>query len=193
MNRTLRRALVIATMAAAALAGSAPAMADHLEVEATVPDDVAVGEIFEVRVVVRSAETGRRVAGADVVALRDATIAGVSGEVELARGTTDRNGVATVRWQQRAAGTHTLVVDYTGPGEHEFETATLDVLTVGSGAQVVRSTSGVEIPGFGAWVLVAVLLSVWGLIQFALIGPMAVAREGLRAASDDEDEPEEAP
>ncbi len=151
------------------------AAADHLEVETVSPEVVGAGDIVEVRVVVRSAETKERVAGATVIAEREATIAGFSGRVEVARGMTDELGVETLRWQERGGSVDTVTIGYAASGETEFETTQLPVITVREGPQVVRSTSGVRIPGLGAWVLIALLVGVWAVIQLAMVGPVRIA------------------
>lgn len=180
MSRAVRRTLIIAVLVLAGLQPARGARADHLELEVTVPADVAVGEILEVSAVVRSAESGARIPGAVLSAFREASIAGVTGRVELASAITDELGMATLRWQHRAGGEHTLIVTFSGPGDTELESTSLSIITVGTEPQVVRSEAGVEIPGLGAWVLIAVLVAVWGLIQFSLLGPMTVARAATR-------------
>lgn len=153
-----------------------PVGADHLEAETTAPDTIRVGDVIEMRVVVRSADTKERVPGATVIAEREASIVGFSGRVEVARATTNELGVATLRWRERTGTTNTIVVAYAAVGETELESLPLSVVTVGSDDQIVRSTSGVRIPGLGAWVLIALLVGVWGVIQFAMVGPVHVAR-----------------
>lgn len=153
-----------------------PAVAEHIEIETRQPDSVEVGEVIHIQAVVRSAETARRIAGATVVALRDASIAGVSGQVEVARAVSDENGIASLSWQVRGGSIETVLVAYSAPGEAEFESEPLSIITVGSGPQLARSTAGVRIPGLGAWMIIAVLVGIWAVIQFALIGPVQVAR-----------------
>ena len=183
MTSPRRRALLVAALVVAGLAAGTPAFADHIDLDATFPQNVAVGDVLEVNVVVRSAESGARISGARVAAYRDASIAGVPGRVELAAAVTDELGAAALRWQHRAGGEHTLLVTYSGPSDTEFESTTITIITIGAEPQVVRSEAGVQIPGLGAWVVIGVLLAVWGLIQFSLLGPMTVAREGVRARS----------
>ena len=57
-----------------------------------------------------------------------------------------------------------------------MEPTAVKVITVGSGEQLYQSSSGVQIPGFGAWVLVGLVVGIWAIIQFALLGPVEVAR-----------------
>jgi hypothetical protein len=178
-----RRTLLVAALVFAGLGTGTPAFADHLDLDATFPQNVAVGDVLEVSVVVRSAESGARIPGARVAAYREASIAGVPGRVELAAAVTDELGAATLHWQHRAGGEHTLLVTYAGPGDTAFESTTITIITIGAEPQVVRAEAGVRIPGLGAWVLISVLVAVWGLIQFSLLGPMTVAREGGRTES----------
>ncbi|MDH3189987.1 MAG: hypothetical protein OEM39_05005 [Acidimicrobiia bacterium] len=115
--------------------------------------------------------------GSTVVAYRDATIAGFTGEVEVARAVSNQNGLATLKWVQRGGSSETVIIAYSAPGEDHFESEPLSVLTVSPGPQLERSASGVQIPGLGAWVLIAVLVGIWAFIQFALIGPVQIAGE----------------
>lgn len=177
-----RRVVVVAAIAASVLMTTAPALADHLEVSTSETATVEPGDIVEVAVVVRSSETQEPVADATVVASMEAEIVGVHGSVEIARATTDENGEATLRWQVRIGTTEGVVIAYAEAGVASLESQPLPIVTVGSGSQVVRSESGVRIPGFGAWVLIGILVLVWALIQFAMLGPVrvafAAAREG---------------
>lgn len=158
-----------------------PALADHLDISTSEVDAVEPGDIVELAVVVRSADTGQPVPGATVVATIEAEIVGVSGTVELARGITGDDGIATLRWQVRSGATESVVIAFSEAGEVVTESHPLSIVTVGSGRQIVRSESGIQIPGLGAWVLIAVLVLVWALIQFAMLGPVRV---GLAAAAD---------
>lgn len=183
----MRRWMTTAVLAVGILLAAIPPVgADHLEAETTAPDTIRVGDVIEMRVVVRSADTKERIPGATVVAEREASIVGFTGRVEVARATTNELGVATLRWRERTGTTNTIVVAYAGVGETELESLPLSVVTVGSDDQIVRSTSGVRIPGFGAWVLIAILVGVWAIIQFAMVGPVHVAR--IAASSDQPDE-----
>lgn len=162
-----------------ALVGPAvPVRASHLEIEAIEPREASVGETVQIRVIVRAADSSERVPGATVVAFREATLAGYSGEVEVARAITDEAGLATLRWVVRGGPSETVLIAFSAPGEENLESEPLSVLTVGSGPQLERSTAGVRIPGLGAWVVIGVLVGIWAIIQFALVGPVRVAREG---------------
>lgn len=176
MSRAPLRAISVAALVAAMLTIPATAGADHLDVDTEAPSVVAPGGVVEVRVVLRDSGTGLPVPGATVVATREATIVGVTGQVVLGSATTDELGRAAVRWQQRAEGGEAVVVAYGGSGDTVLESQPFTVLTSGTARQIVRGTAGVRIPGLGAWVLLGVMALVWGIIQFALVGPIVVAR-----------------
>ena len=176
-RRKLRLVVVLSTVALLLISGT-PAFAEHLEVSVEQPGEVTVGDTVKLHVVVRSAESRERVAGATVAATRGTEIAGFSGSVEVAKAVTDENGLAQLSWVERGGVTETVVVAYSAPGENDFESKPLSVYTVSPGPQLERSESGVAIPGFGAWVLIGVLVGIWAIIQFALVGPVQVARLG---------------
>ena len=163
---------------------AAPALADHIDLEVDAPATVSTGDVVEIAVVLRDSETRERVSGATVVASRDATIVGVTGTVELASAVTDELGRATLRWQQRAGADHVVIVAFATAGDFQIESEPIPVIVVGPERQIVRSEAGIQIPGFGAWVLIGVIVTVWGIIQFALAGPMLVATRFV----DDEEE-----
>jgi hypothetical protein len=171
----VRRLLIVGLALTALLIPAAPALADHLELETEGAPSVEAGDTVELRVVLRDAESRRRISGAEVLATREATIVGVTDDVVLATATTDELGVATLRWQQRSGADHVVVVAYGSGDDAGFESMPVPVVVVGADRQIVRSASGVQIPGFGAWVLIGVIVAVWAIIQFALIGPVLVA------------------
>ncbi len=189
MRRSLRW-LLLAALAGGLVVGLAPAAsADHLEVEVVGPGTVEAGDIIEMEVVVRSAETGQPVPGATVVAEREASIVGISGRVQFASTTTDDLGVATLRWREHSGAADTIILAYAAVGDAELESDPQRVITVAAGPQIIRSEAGVKIPGFGAWILIGILVSVWAIIQFAMVGPVQVAREGLGRAEAEGREP----
>jgi hypothetical protein len=174
MRRPIRRVVATGALLFGLSGMTASVNADHIEIEAIFPESVATGDVIDVRVIVRTA-SGQRIADATVIALEEATFTGVTDQVEIARGITNELGVATLRWQVRTASSLAITLQWATPGDPEFETEQVPPVDVTAGAQLERSTSGVKIPGFGAWVLIALLVGVWGLIQFALAGPVRVA------------------
>jgi hypothetical protein len=189
MSRHLRRVLTAASIALWVVIGATPAVADHLEAETSVPETVRAGDVVEMRVVVREAGTKARVPGATVVAERDASIAGFSGRVVVARAVTDELGVATLRWTVTSGSAVTVVLAYSAVGDAQLESTPQSVITVAEGPQLVRSRVGVRIPGFGAWVLIALLVGVWSTIQYAMLGPIRVEQLALDADHSDGEQP----
>lgn len=185
---TIRRcAALMATVATAVLMIAAPALADHLEVVTSDTPTVEPGDTVEVAVVVRSSETQEPIPGASVIASIEADIVGVYGSVDIARATTDENGEAVLRWQIRVGTTQAAVLAYAEEGDAVIESQPLPIVTVGNDRQIVRSEAGVRIPGFGAWVLIALVVGIWATIQLALLGPVMVAA----AESETEEGPED--
>ncbi len=180
MRRRAHTALVAAIVAVLMSAGT-PVRADHLDVATSEPPTVSPGDTVAISVVVRSSETQQPVADAVVVVSIDTSIVGVSGPVEIARATTGEDGTATLRWIVRSGATESVLIAYAEAGEVTLESEPLPLVTVGAGRQIVRSESGVSIPGFGAWVLIALLILTWSLIQFAMLGPVRVAAVGHAA------------
>lgn len=174
--------------------GVAPAAsADHLDIDTSAPDSVRAGDTVELRVVVKSSEGGDRVPGATVIAYREAAIVGVSGRVELARAVSNDQGIATLVWQARGGTSESVIVAYATQEDLVLESQPLAVVTVGAGPQLVRSRAGVSIPGFGAWMLIALLVAIWGTIQFAMYGPVRIAGEATRHGGEATGDGEEAP
>lgn len=187
MSRPVRFAIVSMACLAVLVVYPPPVLADHLHIEATFPESVQSGDIVDVRVLVSSADTDQPVPGAIVSASRDTSFLGVSDRIDIASTTTDERGVAHLRWQIRSGASELIVLAYSQAGEEVVESEPLSFVTVTPGPQLVRSSAGVRIPGFGAWVLVILLVGIWATIQFALLGPVAVARAGEVARQNGED------
>ena len=188
MTRLGKRLVLCTLVSAAVMAMGAPALADHLEVEASVPDSVAPGDVIDLEVVVRTEDSGELVPGATIVLFREAYFLGVSGDVEIARAITDDNGVAIVHFRARAGTSEQVIVASVLVGEEAFESHPLPVVTVGSGPQIVSADAGLRIPGFGVWILIALVITIWAIIQFALLGPVEVARLAHESVSDTDKE-----
>jgi len=182
---TRRRACALVAMVVVSLTmTAAPAAADHIEIETEIPDSVVAGETIVIRVIVRSTETGDRIPNALVTVSWEVDFLGVFGRVEVARATTSDRGVAELRWQARAGVSEQVVIAYADHDGTTLESSPESVITVASGSQIVRSRSGVKIPGFGAWVLISLVIGIWATIQFALLGPVEVARRAAQAEQD---------
>ncbi len=169
--------LVSVALGAAVLALAGTASASHVKAELTVPDQATVGQPTEVQATLHSADGGSAVADVLVVFSIDASFGGVSGEVELGRGMTDENGVATLTYEPRSASEHEIRVQYLLPGEDEPEVATTTIFVDGDGAtQLHRSTAGVNIPGLNVWLLIALVATVWAILLSVALRVIAISR-----------------
>lgn len=180
-HRPLRlgRILGLAIVIVVALASSS--IADHIEVEVDLDSVEVANDAVQMQVIVRTA-SGQRLPDATVIATRPASIVGVRGEVELARDVSDDLGIARLRWLERRAEPGPITLAYVAPGQTEFETTDLPLLDIVQTAQIERSTAGVAIPILGVWVLIALLVLVWGLVEYALLGTVRVAADGRSEA-----------
>lgn len=167
--------LVALGVAVYALAGTANAT--HVSAVITVPEEVTVGQPSEIQAALRAADGGAAVAGTAVTFYMSASFGDVEGVVEIGRGVTDENGVATLEYEPRAAGNHEVRVEYVVPGETEPEVASTSI-SVAGGSQLHRSTAGVNIPGLNVWLIIALLATVWAILLSVAARVIAIAHAG---------------
>ncbi|HEY5640635.1 MAG TPA: ethylbenzene dehydrogenase-related protein [Dehalococcoidia bacterium] len=146
-----------------------------VEAEITVSPDPRVGDPAEVQVRLTSTTDGAPVAGARVRLLREATFADVTGRVELAAAITDEDGQAEMEFVPRRAGNQDLVIEYLLADADEPASA-VQSLAVAEGGQIYRSEAGVDIPGLGVWVIIAVATTVWVILIVVAARVIAIAR-----------------
>lgn len=168
-------ALVALVASVYTLAGTANAT--HVSAVITVPEEVIVGQPSEIQATLLVADGGAPVAGTAVTFYMSASFGGVEGVVEIGRGVTDENGVATLNYEPRSAGNHEVRVEYVFPGETEPELASTSI-SVGGGAQLHRSTAGVDIPGLNVWLIIALLATVWAILMSVAVRVIAIAYAG---------------
>ncbi len=167
--------LVALGVAVYALAGTANAT--HVSAVITVSEEVTVGQPSEIEAALRVADGGAAVAGTAVTFYMSASFGDVEGLVEIGRGVTDENGVATLEYEPRAAGNHEVRVEYVVPGETEPEVASTSI-SVAGGSQLHRSTAGVNIPGLNVWLIIALLATVWAILLSVAVRVIAIAHAG---------------
>ena len=181
MKRLTRTTIALGTLAALLILAASPALAET-SLSVAAPGEATVGST--VPVIVTVTEDGAPVAGAIVVLSRDSTFAGVSGSLEVGRVTTDETGVADLSYVQRAAEETTTwrvtVVD-------SETTLEFDVVSVGEAEQIFESDFGVNLPGLGGWLLIALVAGLWTIILSTVLRLRSVASE--EAGSSDGPEP----
>jgi hypothetical protein len=90
---------------------------------------------------------------------------------------TDERGVATLAYRPRLAGHHELRMEYLAAGNGEIE-STSTVIEVNGTAQLIHSPAGVDVPGVGVELLMAVLATVWSILFWVILRIVAIARAG---------------
>ena len=174
--RRLRRFVICGLLVVVFLGlATGTAVADHLAVDVSAPETASLGEELEIRTVVRFVESGEPAEGVEIVFYSDASFAGVGGEIELGRVATDASGVAIFHLQLAASGTHAIRIEAIAGPEIQPESVSIPVTV---GGQLVRSEAGVDIPGFGAWMVTAVMILVWSIMLVAVVRIVILARSG---------------
>ena len=169
--------LVLVALGASVYALAGTANATHVSAVITVPEEVIVGQPAEIQATLLVADGGAPVAGTAVTFYMSASFGGVEGVAEIGRGVTDENGVATLEYEPRAAGNHEVRVEYVVPGQTEPEVASTSI-SVAGGAQLHRSTAGVDIPGLNVWLIIALLATVWAILLSVAARVIAIAYAG---------------
>jgi len=156
-----------------------PAIASHVEATVTSVGEVSVGETVAIPVALHSRD-GTPLAGTVVTFYLHMAFAGVEGEAEIGQVMTDERGVATLAYRPRLAGHHELRMEYVAAGDGETE-STSTVIEVTGGAQLVHSPAGVDVPGVGVELLMAVLATVWSILFWVILRIVGIARAGGEA------------
>lgn len=174
-RRTHLCVLLLGLVAVVLFGPSLPAYADHLVVDVVGPESSSLGQPVEVRTSVRFLESGDPASDVEIVFYSDAAFAGVSGEIELGRVTTDSAGVAVFSFRPAVSGTHAVRVEAIAGPEVQPESVSIPVTV---GGQLVRAEAGVDIPGFGGWIVTTIIALVWAIMLIAVVRVIRVARMG---------------
>ena len=169
-------AIGVLAVGAIAVAMAGPALASHVAVSTTVPDEATVGEVLRIPVDLRAGD-GTPLQGATVIFYLHVSFAGVVGEAEIGRAVTDETGVATIAYRPRLAGHHELRMEYVTPGDGAVE-VTSTAFDVTGGEQLYRSAAGIDVPGVDVGLLMAVLATVWSILFWVALRLVAIARAG---------------
>ena len=180
-RQAVRTAIAVLALGAMAIAQAGPALASHVLVRTTVPNDLTVGEMARIPVALQ-AEDSAPLRGVTVVFYLHASFAGVVGEMEIGRAVTDQTGVATLAYRPRLAGHHELRVEYTAPGESAGEVVST-VFDVTGSEQLYRAAPGLDVPGLNVGLLMAVLSTVWLILLWVALRLVAIAQAGGEAGT----------
>lgn len=180
MSLRMTRWLGAALLALLLLAGTASAQAaDPVVLELQVADQATLGEEVLVTATLRDSK-GLAIQGAAIVLWSPATFLSTGGAVRLDEAATDSQGQATFRYEPRVAGTVTVNAYFPGNDRHSFAAASAEVTVQGS-KQLYIESAGVQVPGLGVWLLVAVLGSVWSVYFTVVVLLTLIARAAPRS------------
>jgi Cytochrome C oxidase, cbb3-type, subunit III len=166
--------LVVAVLAVLVMMIPVAAFAGDILITVSVPESAVVGGQVEVKAVLTS--VGEPVDGAVVALTYRSTFAGKSGAVELDRETTGADGLAVLSYEQRASNNGEMRVEYLGPEDTDVAPVVFTIAVQPGGEQQERSEAGVSIWWLNGWVVIAVIMVVWGLIVFSAAQLVIVGR-----------------
>lgn len=181
----LKGVLMLAIVALAVfLTSGGEARAADVQVKLLGPQQLSVGQPTELRVKLTSSDGGQPVAGASLAFYSEVSFFGITREVELGRAITDENGVAILSYMPRSPGQQGIHVKYLSAADgDQTEVATFSIPVVGTGQQLYRSTSGIQIPGLNVWLLIALVSGVWAIIFGVALRVLAIARTDQAAVA----------
>ena len=175
----------IVLTAAAALAlvvfgvGSArSAHASPLQVSIASATNAVVGQPGEISATLVSPDTGKPMAGVNVTFLAHATFGKVDGFAEVGQAVTNDQGIASISYVPRQPGDEAIKVTYaTAPGAKPEE-ASGTISVAGAPSQLYVQTAGIQVPGLSSWLIVGLLMVVWGTLFGVGVSVIRIARAG---------------
>ena len=178
MIRTARRTAlelpIITVLAALFLMLTGTASAAETAIAVGAPESVTIGEIVDVKAILTAG--GEPVDGGTVSLTYGASLAGVDGRVELDRETTGADGIAVLTYEQRAADNDEMRVEYLDPEDTIVSSFGFTIAVNAGAEQQHRSEAGVSIWWLNGWIVIAVIMIVWGLIVYAAFQLVVVGR-----------------
>ena len=176
----LKGVLVSVVAALGFLSVTMRAEADHTAAAVSTPAQAAVGETIEVSASLHSmavASQGQPLRNTAVTFYATESFGGVTGKVEVGRAVTDKNGVATVKYEPRATGDHQISIEYLVEGEGRTGASAI-ISVAGGTTQLYNSSSGIQIPGLNVGVLMALLATVWAILLSVALRVIVIAHAG---------------
>lgn len=164
---------------AAAGAGTAPSADTRPKTDLLLgaPVESSVGSVVGFTANVRGAG-GAPVAGAPVVLYEVAGFFDTAEqEVEVARGTTNKDGVAALNYLARRSGDRSFKAYFAGDANNASSSVAL-TLKVAEGGQVYNVEPPAGIPGVSRFLVSGILILVWGIMFIVSLHVVAILREG---------------
>lgn len=187
----MRRHLFATAIALAALAltaGAAYGDPGPVELRLTAPATAAIGDVVSVQVTIVDAD-GEPVAGARLLLSERVSFLDAKPEsAAVAGATSDAAGVAVITFLARREGTRSLTVSYAGDAAHAPASVTIE-LPVAPGGPVYHVELPSSIPGVNRFLVIGVLVAVWGTMLIVALHVVGIAREGAADAATDPADP----
>lgn len=186
MIDTVRKLSLAAALVGIALMipATAVAAASDISIAVSIPESVEVGDQVELIAMLTSA--GEPIDGAVVSLTYQASFAGESGAVELDRETTGADGTAVLSYEQRAPDNGEMRVEYVGPDETDVAPVVFTIEVQPSDEQQHWSEAGVSIWWLNGWLVIAVIMGIWGLIVFSASQLVIVGRSTDERKTEDD-------
>ena len=178
MKSFVWKATGILTFAVLALGTAATAHASHFNIRVAEPTPAIAGQASELDATVTSVDTGQAVAGVNVTFFAHASFGKTSGYMEIGRGVTNSQGIATISYVPRESGAHDIRVDYALASGGTTEQTTTSVAVDGSADQLYVQTAGIQVPGLNSWLIIGLLTVVWGILFGVATTVVRIARAG---------------
>jgi|AMFO01.1.fsa_nt_gi Cytochrome c, mono- and diheme variants len=176
MSRAAIRFLIAAMCVGVVVGQAAAAFAADVAIAVTAPTSVHVGDWVEITATVTA--DGAPVRGAVVTLSYEEQFIGERAFVEVGTEVTGSDGVAVFRYQQRDPDGEAMRVSYEGPDPNVTVAPLVFDLPVEPGSQQFRPRAGVRIPWLNGWVLVGLVVIVWGTIVVAAAQLVRIGRDG---------------
>lgn len=174
--------------AAAALSGAfAPGVARAepgvTELQVSAPVEAAIGDALELRIVLIDSDDAASIPGATVTLYERTGFMDVSArEVAVASAVTADDGAAVIRFRARREGVRNLIVRFDGDPDHGASFAEFE-LPVAPGPAIYTVEPPPGIPGVNRFLVVGILVVVWGTMFIIAAHVVAIAREGHSEAT----------
>ena len=185
VRRSALNVSIVAMLAVLLMMIPGAAFAGDILITVSIPKSAAVGDHVELKAILTSA--GEPIDGAVVSLTYRASLAGVSGTVELDREATGADGSAVLSYEQRAPENGEMRVEYLGPEDTDVVPVIFTIDVQPGAEQQHRSEAGLSIWWLNGWLVIAVIMGIWGLIVFSATQLAIVGR------STEEGEAEEDP
>ncbi len=148
----------------------------HLQVAA--PVDVPLGNMARILVTLEDA-LGNPIPDAVIVFTSPTSFAGTVAEMQLGEALTNAESVAVLDYQLRVEGENQFIARFHGDDTFQPVEGSAKVLATGT-AQLSQRSAGVEVPFFGPWTLVLVLMGVWAVYFIAMLLVSQIPEAGAR-------------